>query len=947
MSRCNAVFWTEGKVLKGVVYIHISCIMSEKSNSTKIGRAIVLSFVLIMSVVAMPITGTVAATHGGDHVTIVGNESTPPAETVWQGQHIKVETGADPGTVVQLRTNPSEGNGTFESEYQTNDNGNFFIETEGLEGSSYKLVGDINGDNTDNTFATFEVYEHNLSVSMQDDETSVNNSETGDNTVTFQIDSNRATHSFYITEANDNLDAQEIEAIFQNSVDDANDSIETVEEEDRYRVDVSTSDGSIDLTGNFFDVAQGDYEFQFEATDSSAMASQQISVAQDDGANAEFDQSVYEGEQVGDNLVFTVNTESTDQFTVDVGDAEQDGYNGTATIEVDNVDSDSVKVVFNTYKAGFEDPFSLHEDSQSDASIVSQSDTDLNSRLEAGDYTMETSTVGQVNGISTLVLGDRSTGEATTHIAPNVSTFSDVEDIENSENLTEMSEVAMDDKFVFEVEASGLYGYLNDNATAADLAKDSTFAGDHGLYVELEERDPKPNTDARTLDVSDGTLITDEENDKFYLVYDQSAFDVSADKTYDFQFYVTENNAYVEDDDEGDALTNAQTASSSVTFVDREASFRNVNDDNVVEVPAQEDATIEADTTLAPGSEVTMLIKSESPNPFSTLTSVEVSDEQVISANLDLSIASNGQEFTVQVRELTDKMDAVAVEGEPQTYPVTINASSEGGEAIDANISVNGESVTATDGSAEVELQAGSYDLTASADGYQDVSQTIEVTEEGDNTFDLTMTEEPDTYMFTAVVNNEAGDAVSGAEVSVNGTTQMTDENGEVSFELENGDYTVEVSASDYQSTSQSVMVDGSDASATFTLTAEQTPEQTPAPEYEHTVTVVDSEGNAVEGATVTVDGESQTTNADGEATFNLESGDYEATIEANGQSYSDSITVDGADGSSEVAPAEDSSTEEGDNEDDDGGNGLGMIGLVLVVIAILAAGGIIYYKQN
>lgn len=60
-------------------------------------------------------------------------------------------------------------------------------------------------------------------------------------------------------------------------------------------------------------------------------------------------------------------------------------------------------------------------------------------------------------------------------------------------------------------------------------------------------------------------------------------------------------------------------------------------------------------------------------------------------------------------------------------------------------------------------------------------------------------------------------------------------------------------------------------------------PSPSPVVEKDNLKITVTDGTNAIEGATVTIGTDEETTTSDGEATFELEYGDYEATIDASG----------------------------------------------------------------
>jgi hypothetical protein len=135
---------------------------------------------------------------------------------------------------------------------------------------------------------------------------------------------------------------------------------------------------------------------------------------------------------------------------------------------------------------------------------------------------------------------------------------------------------------------------------------------------------------------------------------------------------------------------------------------------------------------------------------------------------------------------------------------------------------------------------------------------------------------------------DQDGNAIEGATVSVDGQSAQTDANGIATFaDLEVGTYDVTVEA-EGESATASATVEAD--STTTTEVSVELPPETGSLE----VSAVDQDGNAIEGATVSVDGQSVQTDASGVATFaDLVVGTYDVTVEAEGKSESASATVE------------------------------------------------------
>ncbi|QKQ98869.1 hypothetical protein GKQ38_05090 [Candidatus Nanohaloarchaea archaeon] len=138
-----------------------------------------------------------------------------------------------------------------------------------------------------------------------------------------------------------------------------------------------------------------------------------------------------------------------------------------------------------------------------------------------------------------------------------------------------------------------------------------------------------------------------------------------------------------------------------------------------------------------------------------------------------------------------------------------------------------------------------------------------------------------DEYELAVDVEDEDGDSIENAEVTVSNGVDLEDEtnsNGRSYFSLENGDYELEVSKSGYETVERSFSVSGEDR--TIDITLSETEDDIEG-EGEFTARVVDGDGDRLEDARVKVEnGDSTTkwTDEDGEASFDLEPGDYKVT---------------------------------------------------------------------
>jgi hypothetical protein len=132
---------------------------------------------------------------------------------------------------------------------------------------------------------------------------------------------------------------------------------------------------------------------------------------------------------------------------------------------------------------------------------------------------------------------------------------------------------------------------------------------------------------------------------------------------------------------------------------------------------------------------------------------------------------------------------------------------------------------------------------------------------------------EAPTYTVDVIVEDSEGTAISGATVDIDGTDGAIQD-------LADGTYTITASADSYDTLSQDVTVDGANKTVTVTL-SEST--------YSVDVSAVDSEGNAIDNATITIDG-TETSTSD------LTDGEYNISADATGYDLvSDTVVVDGS----------------------------------------------------
>ncbi len=158
----------------------------------------------------------------------------------------------------------------------------------------------------------------------------------------------------------------------------------------------------------------------------------------------------------------------------------------------------------------------------------------------------------------------------------------------------------------------------------------------------------------------------------------------------------------------------------------------------------------------------------------------------------------------------------------------TVTDASSGEAIIGATVIADDYSATSdTDGHYNItNVPAGTYTVTASAEGYQTSSQTnISVVAEETTKLNFTLVPSPTTGTIAGLVTDATtGDPIERASVTVNGVSVLTGVDGYYSVELTLGTYTVTVSANGYEDSSQTniTVVAGETTTVDFELTPAQ-----------------------------------------------------------------------------------------------------------------------------
>lgn len=219
------------------------------------------------------------------------------------------------------------------------------------------------------------------------------------------------------------------------------------------------------------------------------------------------------------------------------------------------------------------------------------------------------------------------------------------------------------------------------------------------------------------------------------------------------------------------------------------------------------------------------------------------------SANRGTQVRGEDTEYTVNLFDPDDNM---------HTYSATVQVVDEDGNPLtNERVEVSSppgeepvEYITDENGEFRIEFQNSSEDDVVQHEVVvRDTSETIHV-ERGEQHEQITVSTDVERQTHTLTVNSGEIYPVEGVDVTIERhadgatTTKTTDEEGQTTFNVYPGDYTVTGVDEQGQTYTEEVTVDGDES----VLLPHEVP--TP-PEITTTITVVDQDGNPVEGVTI------------------------------------------------------------------------------------------------
>ncbi len=192
-----------------------------------------------------------------------------------------------------------------------------------------------------------------------------------------------------------------------------------------------------------------------------------------------------------------------------------------------------------------------------------------------------------------------------------------------------------------------------------------------------------------------------------------------------------------------------------------------------------------------------------------------------------------------------------------------------------AQIQMNGQTRTTNAGGIAVfsDVTDGNHDYTVSVNGYHSATDSVNVN--GDEYVIVVLYPIVEGNDVTFNVEDPSGAPISGAQVNMRGQTRTTNSNGRVVFhDVSDNTYSYTVSATGYEAATGNVIVNGDETVDVVLNPISET----------NTVTfhVIDVYSNPIQGATVSFNGQSLTTDSNGQVIFNdISDNTYSYTVSA------------------------------------------------------------------
>lgn len=523
-----------------------------------------------------------------------------------------------------------------------------------------------------------------------------------------------------IVGAQEELEAQELEAIFSGAAGDQVNSIERVDYDDGddeayfLRLNgIAQSGTSQNVTADFDGQDAQEYEFNVSVADTDVNDNATAEVVFGSTGDADFSQGNYDISR-GDTVEMNLTLSDTEVATF--GFDEPDKYDIQFEVR-DTDDDDNVSIQFDTYRA---DEYQTRDVTEvfnvTSGEIINPDTVDLprvsGDGLSTGVYRVESFVDGEPTDVASVNIAGRNTTDINTYVLPKQSVIDSNRDLDLEEvlqNGTQQENVALGDVLVLELQASGVFSQSlidNDTEGAALLNETrrneevsnymmgnepdfdaSSVLDEVNVRIEGEPSDNKPAPEFRFENAEN--VIADAENETVYVLFRTNSDEVFTSLDGNFPTDRDGEGSVINDEDMATDYTVRMNMTEEYKFEDD--NNRNLTDefeivnrtvkpdnlDNIVTdpqeldtkyaLPANDNETVEAVTNIAPGSELQIRITSEGLNPYRVVEDVVVqetdNDQNQINGTFNFSTLDPGRNMSIRFFPLDDEeRDAQIVE---------------------------------------------------------------------------------------------------------------------------------------------------------------------------------------------------------------------------------------------------------------------------------------------
>lgn len=367
-------------------------------------------------------------------------------------------------------------------------------------------------------------------------------------------------------------------------------------------------------------------------------------------------------EHVGDTAYIQLQTGANQikDARIKVGEAGEDGYTLEATFNRELPSYATITLAFDTSKAGHPNQKTLRVvgteySYDTELKVNVQRETKIaNPPIDPAVYSMWV-----YDSRGTLDIGQL------TLKAPESPSGEGVGRAKQSEAVSEIiksrpafNSVARGDKAVFIFDAPGTESYIKNNTEASQLRRGGPIDSNHGVYLRFTPA-KKPQNDVVEPYSLERATVYRGTGDNIYVTVDMSEYRrIDPGTKVEMSLHVRGSNKYVP---QGKATIES-------TLVNRKGSFT-TNSNGVVEVYAKDYQKITGSTTVAPGTQIMVVAKSEENPPFFQRAKTTVNANGNFKVRMDYSSLSVGQSVQIGFSDIAGGTQVSVVSPNSKTTP--------------------------------------------------------------------------------------------------------------------------------------------------------------------------------------------------------------------------------------------------------------------------------------